>query len=47
MEKGWIEFSITTLEPGGNSEPNVNVQIFFYVYKLKLRVFQDHLKKTL
>ena len=44
MEKGRIEFSIKSLEPGGNSEPNGNVQIFF-LHKLKLRIFQDHLKK--
>ena len=31
MEKGRIEFSIKSLEPGGNSEPNGNVQIFFYI----------------
>ena len=31
MEKDRIEFSITSLEPGGNSEPNGNVQIFFYI----------------
>ena len=28
MEKGRNEFSITSLEPRGNSEPNGNVQIF-------------------
>ena len=26
-----IEFSITSLEPGGNSEPSGNVQIYFYI----------------
>ena len=31
MEKGRIEFSITSLEPVGYSEPNGNVQIFFYI----------------
>ena len=31
MEKGRIEFSIISLEPGGNSEPNGNVKIFFYI----------------
>ena len=31
MEKGRIEFSITSLDPGGNSEQNGNVQIFFYI----------------
>ena len=31
MEKGRIEFLITSLEPGGNSEPIGNVQIFFYI----------------
>ena len=33
MEKGWIEFSITSLEPGGNSEPNGNVQIFCDIFR--------------
>ena len=28
MDKGWIEFSIKSLEPGRNSEQNGNVQIF-------------------
>ena len=31
MEKGRIEFLIALLEPGGNSEPNGNVQMFLYV----------------
>ena len=31
MEKGRIEFSISFLEPGGNSEQNCNDQIFFYI----------------
>ena len=31
MEKDRIEFSITSLEQGGNSEPNGNVQIFSYI----------------
>ena len=31
MEKGRIEFFILFLEPGGNSEQNGNVKIFFYV----------------
>ena len=35
MEKGRIEFPITSLEPRGNS----------FLHKLKLRIFQDHLKK--
>jgi len=37
MEKGWIAFSVTSLEPGGNSEPNG--------YTLKLQNFQENLKK--
>ena len=28
--EGRIEFLLTSLEPGENSEPNGNVQIFFY-----------------
>ena len=31
MEKGWIEFSITSLEPGGNSEQNGNIQIAYFL----------------
>ena len=31
MEKGRIEFSIKSLEPGGNSEPNGYVQVFFSI----------------
>ena len=31
MEKGWIKFAITSLELGGNSEQNDDVQIFFYI----------------
>jgi len=31
MEKGRMEFSITSLEPGGKSIPNGNIQIFFYI----------------
>ena len=31
MEKGRIEFAISILEPGGNSEQNGNVQIFVYI----------------
>ena len=46
MEKGRIEFSITSLEQGGNSEPNGNVQLFFYIL-IKLRIFQDNLKKKI
>ena len=42
MEKGRIEFSLTSLEPGGNSETNGNVQIFCYGHELKLCIFQDN-----
>ena len=31
MEKGQIEFWIKSLELGGNSEQNDNVQIFFFI----------------
>ena len=31
MEKGRIEFSKTSLEPGGNSVKNGNVQIFLFI----------------
>ena len=31
MEKGQVEFSIKSLELGGNSEKNYNVQIFFFI----------------
>ena len=41
LEKSRIEFSLTSMEPGGNSEPNGSVQIFVFD-KLKLRIFQDH-----
>ena len=43
MEKGWIEFSITSLELGGNSEPNGNVQIFFYINS-NMRFYKTILK---
>jgi len=31
MVKGQIELLITSLEPGGISEPNGNVQLFWYI----------------
>ena len=31
MEKGGIEFMISFLAPGGNSEQKGNVQILFYI----------------
>ena len=31
MEKGWIVFAISFLEPRGNSEQNGYVQILFYI----------------
>ena len=46
MEKGRIEFSITSLEQGGNSEPSGIVQLFCYIL-IKLRIFQDNLKKKI
>ena len=39
MEKGPVEVSITFLEPGGNSEQNGNVQIFFYISSNYVRQF--------
>ena len=41
MEKGRIEFFITSLEPGRYSGQCSNC----FLHKLKLRNFQDHLKK--
>ena len=38
MEKGRSEFYIST-KLGLNSEQNDNLKIFFYVHKLKLRIF--------
>ena len=31
MDNGRNNFSITSLEPEGNSETNGNIQIFFYI----------------
>ena len=45
MKKGRITFSISFLEPGENSVQNVPVQLFLLHIILKLRIFQDHLKK--
>ena len=45
MVKGWIEFSITSPELGGNSEHNDNVQIFFYLnYIAQLYIWFSTLK---
>ena len=46
MEKGWIKFSISLLELGGNSVQNGNVQVFFqinsnYVFSIYLVIKQE------
>jgi hypothetical protein len=39
MEKGWIVFAISFLEPRGNSEQNGYVLILFYINSI--RVFSE------